>query len=79
MRKYGVLALFLVLLLILFVSCSSDDDEVTPDQTPVSTTPATYIDVSPAEAKELIDTKSNLVVLDVSPFYAQGHIPDNNA
>ena len=34
-----------------------------------------YIDVSPAKAKELIDTVPNLVVIDVSPKYAEGHLP----
>ena len=34
-----------------------------------------YVDVSPAEAKELIETMPNLVVIDVSPHYAAGHLP----
>ena len=31
-------------------------------------------DVSPAEAKELIDT-TDIIVIDVSPHYASGHLP----
>ena len=34
-----------------------------------------YIDVSPVKAKELIDTVPDLVVIDVSPKYAEGHLP----
>jgi len=34
-----------------------------------------YVDVSPAEAKDLIDNKADLVVLDVSNAYADGHMP----
>lgn len=34
-----------------------------------------YQDVSPAEAKALIESKANLVVLDVSNKYADGHLP----
>jgi rhodanese-related sulfurtransferase len=34
-----------------------------------------YIDVSPEEAKNLIDTKPDLIVIDVSPHYAAGHLP----
>ena len=34
-----------------------------------------YIDVAPAKAKELIDTVPDLVVIDVSPKYAEGHLP----
>lgn len=35
----------------------------------------TYVDVSPAEAKELIETNPDLVVIDLSPYYEQGHLP----
>jgi len=34
-----------------------------------------YIDVTAKQAKDLIDNKSDLIVIDVSPFYADGHIP----
>lgn len=34
-----------------------------------------YTDISPKDAKKLIDENSSLVVLDVSPLYAQGHLP----
>ena len=34
-----------------------------------------YMDVSPAEAKALIDTNPDLIIIDVSPNYAQGHLP----
>ena len=35
----------------------------------------TYIDLSPAEAKELIDDNTDLIIIDVSPDYANGHLP----
>jgi thiosulfate sulfurtransferase len=34
-----------------------------------------YMDVSPQEAKKLIDANPDLVIIDVSPNYAQGHLP----
>jgi rhodanese-related sulfurtransferase len=34
-----------------------------------------YIDVTAPEAKELIDTTPELVIIDVSPKYDEGHIP----
>lgn len=34
-----------------------------------------YLDVSPEDAKELIDTNEELIVIDVSPVYDDGHIP----
>ena len=41
----------------------------------ISEEPTTYMDVSPAEAKNLIDTMPDLIVIDVSPKYDEGHIP----
>ena len=38
-------------------------------------TQGTYIDVSPTEAKELIDENPDLIIIDVSPHYAEGHLP----
>ncbi len=34
-----------------------------------------YIDVSPTEAKKLIDENPNMIIIDVSPVYADGHLP----
>jgi rhodanese-related sulfurtransferase len=34
-----------------------------------------YTDVTAMEAKELIDTKPELIIIDVSPNYDNGHIP----
>ena len=34
-----------------------------------------YMDVTAVEAKELIDTKPDLIIIDVSPNYDNGHIP----
>ncbi|MCR3906493.1 MAG: rhodanese-like domain-containing protein [Tenericutes bacterium] len=35
----------------------------------------TYTDISAMEAKELIDNNPDIIIIDVSPYYAQGHIP----
>ena len=34
-----------------------------------------YTDVTPEEAKALIEDNPDLVIIDVSPFYDQGHLP----
>lgn len=34
-----------------------------------------YIDVTAQGAKDLIDTKPELIIIDVSPYYDNGHIP----
>lgn len=49
-------------------------NKTAPPQENESVAP-TYTDVSPVEAKELIDTIPDLIVIDVSPDYAQGHLP----
>ncbi len=35
-----------------------------------------YMDVTPQEAKALIDESPDLIIIDVSPAYADGHLPN---
>jgi len=79
--------LFLILALCLFLAgCAVQDQQTqenqtvanesmqeTAEETPAETTG--YIDLSPAEAKKLIDENPDIIILDVSPKYDQGHIP----
>lgn len=37
---------------------------------------ASYTDISAAEAKQLIDDDPEVVIIDVSPSYAAGHLPE---
>jgi len=37
--------------------------------------PNAYIDVTPAEAQQLIAENPGLIIIDVSPHYAEGHLP----
>jgi rhodanese-related sulfurtransferase len=62
MKKHAVILMILMGISLLLVGCASDSTN-------------TYIDLSPSEAKELIDSNPDLIIIDVSPFYAQGHIP----
>jgi rhodanese-related sulfurtransferase len=55
------------LLSLLVVACAA--------QTPAPTATAGFVDITPAEAKALIDENPDLIVMDVSPVYAQGHLP----
>ena len=34
-----------------------------------------YVDISPAQAKQMIDSNPDLIVIDVSPRYGEGHLP----
>ena len=51
------------------------ESEVTIDKKEDSTLKNQYKDVTAAEAKNLIETMADLVIIDVSPHYAQGHLP----
>ena len=45
---------------------------------PVVTTasaPAGFTDLTPVQAKDLIASVKDLVIIDVSPYYANGHLP----
>jgi len=80
MKKLIILAI--VVTLVLFVGCQ-DEGSITPTPTPETTPTATvtpeetpsYTDVSPQEAKELIGNNPDIVIIDVSPNYDEGHLP----
>ena len=48
-----------------------------PNQQEVIETPteSDYMDVTVQEAKTLIEDKPELIIIDVSPSYAKGHLP----
>lgn len=76
MKKIFYLLILILLILSVFLfACSTQS--TTPAPTPVSSpAPATgYMDVSPQEAKALIDDNPDLIIIDVSPHYDKGHIP----
>ncbi|HUU76398.1 MAG TPA: rhodanese-like domain-containing protein [Methanoregulaceae archaeon] len=54
----------IAILLLLLAGCTTTTEQ-----------PAGYTDVTPAEAKQLIDDNPDLVIIDVSPHYANGHLP----
>lgn len=63
--KYLIITVILLASLAVVAGCAQQQE-----------TPAgSYIDVSPAEAKALIDSTPDLVIIDVSPNYANGHLP----
>lgn len=67
--------LFLLVLLIFVSGCAtqeelSDDDMIESGEETLS-----YQDISVVEAKEMIDNNPDLIVIDVSPKYDEGHLP----
>ena len=63
-KKLFILAI-VMLVTIFFSGCATEQEQSNE-----------YIDVTAAEAKELIDTTPNLIIIDVSPNYDQGHLPN---
>jgi len=65
MKKYFFIIGMLLLLSLVLAGCTTQEQGQTTG----------YTDITAAEAKELIDTTPDLVIIDVSPNYDQGHIP----
>jgi rhodanese-related sulfurtransferase len=70
MRRYIVAGIILVLL-VSMVGCTQQEQEEEQQAPQVGG----YIDVTPAEAKELIDDNPDIIIIDVSPVYDEGHLP----
>jgi len=63
-KVYAVISLLLITSLFVIGCTEQENGEA-----------LSYMDVSAAEAKNLIDTKPDLIIIDVSPNYDNGHIP----
>ena len=91
MKKYLIILSLVVMALIVCAGCTQNTAPAPSSMTPVATpsaiataTPAAmippsaagkYTDLTPAQAKDLIAAEKELVIVDVSPYYANGHLP----
>ena len=66
MKRYIITGILLLVVAIMG-ACSQEEQE--------EPTQGSYMDVSPAEAKQLINDNPDIIIIDVSPHYAQGHLP----
>ena len=66
------LSLLAAMALPFVVACGSDEDG---DRAGEVATSEGYTDVDVAQAKLMIDTMPELVVIDVSPYWGNGHLP----
>ncbi|MDP8268962.1 MAG: rhodanese-like domain-containing protein [Candidatus Tenebribacter davisii] len=57
----------MAVIVLLFVVGCDENDSTGPD--------SQYMDISPAEALELINNNPDLLIIDVSPLWADGHLP----
>ena len=72
----GVVLLVVVLLgVVYFTSTSKTQVEDIKQEVMEEKEQKTYMDLEPKEAYELIQNTPNLVIIDVSPKYEEGHIP----
>ncbi|MFC1691605.1 rhodanese-like domain-containing protein [Nanoarchaeota archaeon] len=69
--------ILILLVLLLVVSCGKVDSPDTEAEKEIVEPEIiiTYIELTPAEAKEAIEANPDVIVLDVSPNYDEGHIP----
>lgn len=65
MKKGIIICGFLIIGLTIISGCTEEE----PDEQ------RGYTDLTAAEAKELIDTNPELIIIDVSPNYDAGHLP----
>jgi len=69
----------MAIVLVVCTGCTQTTTPAAVSPPPVTTvavmTASGYTDLTPAQAKNLIATEKDLVIVDVSPLYANGHIP----
>ncbi|PLX34108.1 MAG: hypothetical protein C0604_02270 [Clostridiales bacterium] len=87
MKRKPISLIIFVLAIVLIAGCSgqeptSPEEEASMEKTEMEEasmeeTEITegYVDISPEEAKALMDSTDDLIVIDVSPKYAEGHLP----
>lgn len=74
MMKKTILILFCCIGMII-AGCASDNEKMAQSSGGGITQAPAYNDVAPAEAKKLIDDNPGIIIIDVSPAYADGHLP----
>jgi rhodanese-related sulfurtransferase len=74
---FSVILFLIAVILITGCTQTTTQPAATPSPAAVTSPAATvgYTDLTPAQAKDLIATQKDLVIVDVSPYYANGHLP----
>jgi rhodanese-related sulfurtransferase len=79
MKKNPVILFLIAFVLIVCTGCTQTTTPAAVSPAPVMTVTAVtvsgYTDITSAQAKDLIATEKDLVIVDVSPYYANGHLP----
>ena len=73
MRKFVLFTLIALLVFVFMTACAATQPAApSVEEMPIGG----YIDVSPGDAKALIDSTSDIVIIDVSGVYDKGHLPN---
>jgi rhodanese-related sulfurtransferase len=64
---YVILAVLVMIIILSFILFQKENTENNSNS---------YIDISSLEAKNLIEQNPDLIIIDVSPNYAEGHLPE---
>jgi len=75
MKKEVIIGIVVVIVIIIGFFVYNNMNEVPDVEIESETDEASYMDVSAQEAKNLIDTNLDLIIIDVSPHYDKGHLP----
>jgi len=67
-KKSIVLIIMISVLVFIMAGCTSSQPESAEENA--------YMDISVADATDLIESMPDLVIIDVSPAYADGHLPN---
>jgi rhodanese-related sulfurtransferase len=81
MKKAIAIVALSTMMMLVFAACQQAAKTEMPVDTQSESaesmeTKSGYMDVTPMQAKELMETIEDLVVLDVSPKFAEGHLPN---
>lgn len=76
--KKSVITVLLIIVLFTFSSCTNVNDDSLTENNNIQEEQLTYSVISQSKAKEIIDSDSDVIILDVrtQEEYDAGHIPD---
>jgi len=77
MKQKISFAAILMLLILLLTACAGDSESTAEEEIPVSEAPSGYVSITAKEAKQLMDTEKDYIIIDArtQEEYDVEHIP----
>jgi rhodanese-related sulfurtransferase len=75
MKRYILVGILLLTMGAIIGCGGGGDNGAAPEEDYPPTTPGSYVDVTAPQAKKIMNDMVNLIIVDVSAEYNQGHIP----